>query len=365
MESNKYTIQKVLKIFGADVSRQAVIKAENTGLIPAASREGGKSNPRRNWTIADLPLIGERYGFMKPLSGSMVVAVFTTKGGVLKSTLALNLGRLAALHNQKVCIIGLDMQCDVTNALGYQVDLDESDNLDSALEKIGSVYGLSDFAQGKVTLDDIIIKSDIPTLDFIPETPELVALEREISSRNMRDFWLRDKVIKPLRARYDLVILDCSPNWNLLISNALMACDALISPLECRINNFRNYQAFKAYLDNFKRDTGRNFAHIFVPTKFTSTRKLSAEIRSWYLAHVPGCTGGAIRESVHGEEAIASHLSLPEYCPTSIVADEMREVILEVWARLNDAAKQQSINEAHNRVTSKKKRAPEARSLGR
>jgi chromosome partitioning protein len=365
MEGSKFTIQKILKIFGADVSRQAVIKAENNGLIPAASREGGKSNPRRNWTIADLPLIGERYGFLKPLNSPMVVAIFTTKGGVLKSTLALNLGRLAALHNQKVCIVGLDMQCDVTNALGYQVDLDESDNLDAALEKIGSVYGLSDFAQGKVALDDIVIKSDIPTLDFIPETPELVALEREISSRNMRDFWLRDKVIKPLKGRYDLVILDCSPNWNLLISNALMACDALISPLECRINNFRNYQAFKAYLDNFRRDTGRNFAHIFVPTKFTSTRKLSAEIRSWYLAHVPGCTGGAIRESVHGEEAIASHLSLPEYSPTSIVAEEMREVIQEVWSRLNDVAKQQSVKDPSPRIASKKKRTAEYSSVER
>ena len=365
MEAAKYTIHKVLKVFGAEVSRQAIIKAEATGLIPPATRDGGKSNPRRNWTIADLPLIGERYGFMKPLHGPMSVAIFTTKGGVLKSTLALNLGRLAALHNQKVCIVGLDMQCDVTNALGYQVDLDESDNLDAALEKLGSVYGLSDFAQGKVALDNIIIKSDIPTLDFIPETPELVALEREISSRNMRDFWLRDKVINPLKKRYDLVILDCSPNWNLLISNALMACDALISPLECRINNYRNYQAFKAYLDNFKRDTGRNFAHIFVPTKFTSTRKLSAEIRSWYLAHVPGCTGGAIRESVHGEEAIASHLSLPEYNPTSTVADEMREVIQEVWARLNDVAKQQSVKEAPPRVAPKKKRAAESPSVGR
>jgi len=358
MDGTKYTLQKMLKVFGADVSRTAVIKAETNGLIPLASREGGKSNPRRNWTIADLPLVGERYGFMKPLHGPVSVAIFTTKGGVLKSTLALNLGRLAALHNRKVCIVGLDMQCDVTNALGYQVDLDDSDNLDAALEKLGSVYGLSDFAQGSVTLDQIIVKSDIPTLDFIPETPELVALEREISNRNMRDFWLRDKVIDPLKKRYDLVILDCPPSWNLLISNALMACDALISPLECRINNFRNYQAFKAYLDNFKRDTGRDFTHMFVPTKFTSTRKLSSEIRSWYLANVPGCLGGSIRESVHGEEAVASHVSLPEYSPNSIVADEMREVVQEIWARLNEVSKQGA--KASQRSTTKKKRAAAA-----
>ncbi len=358
MEGQKYTIQKVLKIFAADITRQGIIKAENSGLIPMAAREGGKSNPRRAWTSADLPAIGERYGFMKPLQSPVTVAVFTTKGGVLKSTLAMNLGRLAALHNQRVCIVGLDMQGDITTALGYQVDLDETDNLETALQKLGAVSGLADFAEGTVSLDEIIVQSDLPTLSFIPETPELVTLEREISSRNMRDFWLRDKVIAPLKKRFDLIILDCSPNWNLLISNALMACDTLISPLECKINNFRNYKAFKAYLDNFKKDTERNFTHIFVPTKFTSTRKLSSEIRGWYLGNVAGCTNGAIRESVHAEEAVACHLSLPEYQPSSLVADEMREVVQEIWTRLIEVSKQKSKASVVSRQGAKKVRVP-------
>ncbi len=356
MSAEKYTVQKVLKIFGTEVSRTALIKAESAGLIPAAAREGGKSNPRRAWTLAELPTIGERYGFLKKLHSPTTVAVFTTKGGVLKSTLALNLGRMAALHNIKTCVIGLDMQCDLTNALGYQVDIDEEDNLESAMKKLGSVSGLADFADGTVELNDIVIESDIPTLHFIPETPELVALERQISSRNMRDFWLRDKVIEPLKKRFDLIILDCSPNWNLLISNALMACDALVSPLECKINNFRNYQAFKAYLDSFKRDTRREFAHIFVPTKFTSTRKLSSEIRTWYLSNVPGCTSGAIREAVHCEEAMASHVSLPEYSPNSIGADEMREVLQEIWARVTEVSKKKAKASAAPKPVSKKPR---------
>ena len=246
---------------------------------------------------------------------------------------------MAALHNQRVCIIGLDMQCDITSALGYQVDLDEAETFEAALEQLNSVYGLADFAKGTVSLDDIILPTDIPTLSFIPETPELVALEREVSTRTMRDFWLREKVIEPLKKKFDLIILDCSPNWNMLISNALVSCDVLVSPLECKINNYRNYRAFKAYLESFKRDTNCAFSEVFIPTKFTSTRKLSSEIRSWYLANVPGCINGAIRESVHAEEAVASHLSLPEHSPSSLVADEMREVLLEIWSRLKDAAK--------------------------
>lgn len=334
MTDSNYTVQKVLKLYGLDLTRDALIKAENTGLIPPAIRDGN----RRTWSLADLPKIGERYGFMKRPARPMVVSIFTTKGGVLKSTVAVNLARMAALHNIKTCVIGLDMQCDVTSALGFQVDLDESSSLSEAMQKLGSIYGLPDLNKPNVSLDEILCETDIPTLSLIPETPDLVVLEREISNRNLRDFWLRDNVTEPLKKQFDLIILDCSPNWNLLISNALMACDVLISPLECKINNFRNYQAFKAYLDNFKVDTKKDFKHIFVPTKYTSTRKLSSEIRTWYLSHVPGCISCVIRESAPGEEAMASHVSLPEYSQKSLVADEMREVINEIWLRVLDVS---------------------------
>jgi chromosome partitioning protein len=330
----------VLSIFGADLTRTGLIKAETAGLIPTAKREGANRNPRRTWSLAELPPIGERYGFMKKLTTPTTVAVMTTKGGVLKSTLALNLGRMAALHNHKVCIVGLDMQCDITTAMGYKVDVDDSEDLQDVISKMRTVRGLADYMDGKIDLDKIIKPSDIPTLYLVPETPELVSLERKISSINMRDFWLKKKVIDPLKERgFDLIIIDCSPNWNFLVSNALVACDVLISPLECKINNFRNYLAFRAYLEDFKKDTRNNFEHIFVPTKFASTRKLSSEIRGWYLANVPGCTNSAIRESVHSEESVASHLSLPEYAPGSMVADEMREVLLEIWTRILSFAK--------------------------
>ncbi len=335
MADNSFTVQKILKVYGLDITRDALIKAENVGLVPAAKRDG----TRRIWLLEDLPKIGERYGFLKKPPNPVAVAVFTTKGGVLKSTVALNLGRLAALHNIRTCIVGLDMQCDITSALGYQVDLDEVTSLQDALDRLGSVYGLADLAAKDVKLKDIIVQTDIPALSLIPETPELVSLEREISSRNLRDFWLRDHIVAPLKEQFDLVILDCSPNWNLLISNALMACDVLISPLECKINNFRNFQAFKTYLDNFKFETKKDFQHIYVPTKYASTRKLSSEIRSWYLTNVPGCISNVIRESAPGEEAMASHLSLPEYNPSSLVADEMRETILEIWSRILEQSK--------------------------
>lgn len=325
------TVKKVLSIFGSDINAKSLVHAAEKGLVPSARRSQTAKNGRRIWEMSDLPGIGERYGFLKKIKSPTVVTIFTTKGGVLKTTLAMNLARLAALHNNRVCIIGLDMQCDITHGLGFQADLDESESLEEAIEKISSVVGLEDFASGDANLDDIILDTDIPTLKFIPETPGLVSLEREISTKTLRDTWLREHVIKRLKEQFDLIVIDCSPNWNLLISNAIMAADILISPLECKINNFRNYTAFKTYLDSFREVTKHDFKHIFVPTKLSTSRKLSGDIRSWYMSNVPGCTQWSIRECVQGEEANALHLSVVEFAPKTVAAEEMRELMKEIW----------------------------------
>jgi len=304
-----------------------------------AKREGSGTVQRRVWEADDLPLIGERYGFLNHFERPMCVSVFTTKGGVLKTTLSLNLCRIAALHNIKTCAVGLDMQMDLTTSLGFDMDLDDSDDLNSAIEKMSKVRGLADLAAGRCSLDSIILPTDLPTLSFIPETSELVSLEKSISNKNMRDFWIKTHVIDPLKKKFELIILDCSPNWNMLVSNALVASDALISPLECKINNFRNYKAFETYLSAFKKEMGLNFGEIFIPTKIASNKKLSKEIRNWYHSNIKSCISTGIRESLVSEEAVANNISLLEYQPANMASDEMREVVMETWARLLDLSK--------------------------
>ncbi len=343
MDETRFGIQKIIKIFGSDISRNALVKAEASGNIPLASRRDTGTLKRRAWGIENLPQISEQYGFLKHLNRPTALSIFTTKGGVLKTTLSLNIARMAALHNIRTCVVGLDMQSDVTTALGFNTDLEESEDLQSAITRLNSTRGLLNVFKGEVELADVVLPTDIPTLSFIPKTPELVALDQLISNKNRREYWLKETVIDPLKQQFELVIMDCSPNWNRLITNALVACDTLVSPLECKINNFRNYQAFRVFLEEFRKELKLDFDFVFIPTRFTSTRKLSAEIRSWYLAHVSGCINGSIRESVHGEEAVAQHVSVPEYVPNSLAADEMREAILEIWNRLMDSSKKQKV----------------------
>lgn len=285
------------------------------------------------YNTEDLPFLGQHIGFLQKPEQSKVVSVFVTKGGVLKTTLTLNLARMAALHNLKTLVIGLDMQCDITSALGVS-ETTEEENLESAMSEIDQMKGLSDYFYERCDLKDIIVKSDIPTLDVIPETPELVAVEQSLLHKAKRESWLKDKVIEPLKSEYDLFVIDCSPNWNQLITNALTASDLLVSPLECKINNYRNFQMFRSFIEEFIDEMSLGLQHVYVPTRLTQSRKLSKEIRDWYVSEISNCIPVAIKDSVVGEEATAMRISIPEYQPGGDSALEINEILSLIWGRL-------------------------------
>lgn len=271
--------------------------------------------------------LAERFGFLKRPLKPTVVTVFVTKGGVLKTSLTLNLARMCALHNIKTLVVGLDLQCDITTALGFD-PLSNAESLDDAEQS--SYLGLADLFFGHASLPDIIQKTDLETLDLIPETPELAMMDQALLPKPRREAWIKEKVLEPLKGRYDLIFLDGSPNWNQLITNALYASDLVVSPLECKINNFRNFKMFQKFLNEFKSDLKLSFQHVCVPTRYSPNRKLSREILQWYHKNVPQCVKNAVKESVAGEEATAMHLSVAEYDASSEAAHQMNEIIREI-----------------------------------
>jgi len=326
--------KKVAEIFGADLDKLDIAQLEKKGELPPLEKFRSGAIFSKGWKHRDLHLIGEKIGFLKKFSAPVALSVFTTKGGVLKSTLALNFARIGALHGLKTCVVGLDIQGDVTTALGFENDLEDSKDLYQIIDKLEKTKGLADFFNSQVRLKDIIAPTDLANLFLIPETPELVALNDSLSNINRREFWLKEKVIDPLKEYFDLVIMDCSPNWNKLTTNALVACDALISPLECKINNFRNFRVFSHFLKEFKTEMKLNFENIFIPTKYSQNKKLSSDIKKWYQENVIGCTRTVVKESVVGEESTAMNLSVIEHAPKKDSAIEMRALLNEVQQRV-------------------------------
>lgn len=321
------TLRKALSVFGADL--QDAMASDPDFFTQLKSI---KKSP----TPEELIQIGRRFGFLTKPRQSIAASVFVTKGGVLKTSLTLNLARVAALHGLRVCVVGLDMQGDITQALGNEGP-DENESLEEALRTLNSLRGLSDLFLGQATLDDVLIKTELEGLCFIPETPELVSLDQSLLTRNRREYWLQENVILPLKERFDLILMDCSPNWNRLINNALVASDVLISPIECKINNFRNLRTFRALIAEFKREMRLTFEHVMVPTRVVNSRRLSREIFEWYRLNLEGCSRGSIRESVQGEEATALRLSIAEHAPNSVPASEIRLLLAEIGERIGFA----------------------------
>ena len=342
MIEKNFPLKKVLDIFSAHSKKGELEGLERQGVISKAKRFRSGAIVKKGWGMESLPQIGEHIGFFPKFSEPIAISVFTTKGGVLKSTLALNLARIAALHNVKTCVVGLDIQGDITTALGFENDIDDSEGLHSILDRLNNTKGLADLFNGQTRLGEVIQSTDLEKLSLIPETPELVAMNDSLSNIHRREFWLKEKIVDKLKKDFDLVIMDCSPNWNQLTTNALVACDVLISPLECKINNFRNFKVFRHFLNEFKDEMKMSFNTIFVPTRFSINRKLSLEIRNWYENNVEGCTQCGLRESVLGEEATALYSSVLEHAPGKVPAVEMKNLLQEIHSIVQDNIDQQN-----------------------
>lgn len=325
-----YPATQVLGLFARDASElQQQTLTDAHGLLLGQAELGSDGGRRRvrGYSAEKVTAFGATYGYLQRPKKTYVVSLFVTKGGVLKTSLTLNLARMAALQGLKTCVVGLDMQCDITTALGLgNEDLDDS-SLQSSIEEVDPAQGLFDYYEKRVSFDPLIQPTDLPLLKAIPETPELVVLEKMIFQKSRREFWLQDSVVTPLKNAFDLIIFDCSPSWNLLTTNALVASDLVVSPLECKINNYRNFNMFRSFMNEFRQDLRLTFQHLYLPTRLNSQRRLSREIYEWYLEHAHPILPLPFRESTSGEEAVASHLSIPEHAPGSSAAIEMNQIL--------------------------------------
>lgn len=150
---------------------------------------------------------------------SKIYALANQKGGVGKTTTAVNLGAYLALSGMRVLVIDIDPQCNATSSLGF-----DKNNLPL------SIY---DTIINKVPITEIILLTDRLCLDLVPSSPALAGAEVEMVGLLAREYLLR-KAIVPAIERYDYVLIDCPPSLGLLTINALSAAaDGVIIPIQC------------------------------------------------------------------------------------------------------------------------------------
>ena len=147
-----------------------------------------------------------------------IIAIANQKGGVGKTTTAINLSACLAEKGQKVLAIDMDPQGNMTSGLG--VDKDEAEK---------TIY---DMIIGQAGIEEVIQKDVMENLDILPTNIDLSAAEIELIGVGNKEFIVQKEVHK-IRDRYDFVVIDCPPSLSMLTINAMTTADSVLVPIQC------------------------------------------------------------------------------------------------------------------------------------
>jgi chromosome partitioning protein len=251
------------------------------------------------------------------------VAISNQKGGVGKTTTAINLGASLAFKGKKTLIVDVDPQGNATTGLGV-----ERSSLETGLYKL-----LTGGAAG----EEAVLSTDLPLLFLIPSTKDLIGAEIELVGEEGRESRLRE-VLSPLQSSFDFILLDCPPSLGLLTLNALTAADSLLIPLQCEYYALEGLSSLLETLKLVQRSFNpRLKLGGILLTMFDGRNRLSRQVAEEVRRYFPGSLfKTVIHRNVRLSECPSHGKPALLYDPHSTGAENYRRLAEEILARAEE-----------------------------
>lgn len=252
-----------------------------------------------------------------------IIVLVNQKGGVGKSTTAVNLGAYLALHGKRALLIDMDPQANATTGLGFRPE-----NIKQ------SVY---DSLSGKAPLKDVIVKTSLFGYDLAPATQDLAGATIELVEAAEREYRFYNTT-KDIRNSYDYILIDCPPSLGLLTVNSLTAADKIIIPIQCEYYALEGLGQLLNSIDLIKTNLKEDIEIMgAVLTMYDKRNQLSCQVVKEVRRHFPGYVFDAIiPRNVSLAEAPSFGKTILQYAPDSAGARAYEYLAREV-IKLDDA----------------------------
>lgn len=168
-----------------------------------------------------------------------IITIANQKGGVGKTTTAINLATALAAIGQSVLIVDLDPQGNASTGLG----------IDRRDRKVSSY----DILVGEANVGEAAVETAVPNLSIVPSTMDLLGFEMEISQAQDRAFRLKKALVSAGAEKFNYILLDCPPSFNLLTMNAMAAADSVLVPLQCEFFALEGLSQLLETVDQVRR----------------------------------------------------------------------------------------------------------------
>ncbi|MEG8099093.1 ParA family protein [Candidatus Liberibacter brunswickensis] len=198
---------------------------------------------------------------------SRIITIANQKGGVGKTTTAINLSTALAAIGENVLLIDLDPQGNASTGLGIELENRE--------------YSSYEVLVGEKNIDQVLIQTAIPKLSIIPSTMDLLGIEMQIGSEKDRLFRLDKALSSQLKSDFSYIFLDCPPSFNLLTMNAMAASDSILVPLQCEFFALEGLSQLLETVEEVRRTVNSSLdIQGIILTMFDSRNSLSQQVVS-------------------------------------------------------------------------------------